>query len=326
MEDSLDKLYKNQGLIYKYILYVVTVGCIVFFFPKGGKFKYEFQKGKPWQYENLYAPFDFSIRKGEGEIAEEERAIRERQIPYYTYDTAVIEEVSRNFLADFQESLDGQQLSDGQKGRLTNIGEEVLADLYRNGILQKASARDAPDYLYLVRNNEASRIRADALYSLSQVDSVSKGILDSRRAGQFYPLYQEVFFNVLKPNVTYDAELSEKELADELSRISTTRGNVDEGKLIIARGEVVEAENLNILNSLKAEYESELWTENSQYFILFGYTILVALVLMMLFLFLQKYRPAIYRNNVKVTFIFFNVLLMVFLTTLVVKYDETYVY
>ncbi len=326
MEDSLDKLYKNQGLIYKYILYVVTVGCIVFFFPKGGKFKYEFQKGKPWQYENLYAPFDFSIRKGEGEIAEEERAIRERQIPYYTYDTAVIEEVSRNFLADFQESLDGQQLSDGQKGRLTNIGEEVLADLYRNGILQKASARDAPDYLYLVRNNEASRIRADALYSLSQVDSVIKGILDSRRAGQFYPLYQEVFFNVLKPNVTYDAELSEKELADELSRISTTRGNVDEGKLIIARGEVVEAENLNILNSLKAEYESELWTENSQYFILFGYTILVALVLMMLFLFLQKYRPAIYRNNVKVTFIFFNVLLMVFLTTLVVKYDETYVF
>ncbi|WP_372974035.1 HD family phosphohydrolase [Muriicola sp.] len=326
MEDSLDKLYKNQGLIYKYILYVVTVGCIVFFFPKGGKFKYEFQKGKPWQYENLYAPFDFSIRKGEGEIAEEERAIRERQIPYYTYDTAVIEEVSRNFLADFQESLDGQQLSDGQKGRLTNIGEEVLADLYRNGILQKASARDAPDYLYLVRNNEASRIRADALYSLSQVDSVIRGILDSRRAGQFYPLYQEVFFNVLKPNVTYDAELSEKELADELSRISTTRGNVDEGKLIIARGEVVEAENLNILNSLKAEYESELWTENSQYFILFGYTILVALVLMMLFLFLQKYRPAIYRNNVKVTFIFFNVLLMVFLTTLVVKYDETYVF
>ncbi|WP_372946087.1 HD family phosphohydrolase [Muriicola sp.] len=326
MEDSLDKLYKNQGLIYKYILYVVTVGCIVFFFPKGGKFKYEFQKGKPWQYENLYAPFDFSIRKGEGEIAEEERAIRERQIPYYTYDTAVIEEVSRNFMADFQESLDGQQLSDGQKGRLTNIGEEVLADLYRNGILQKASARDAPDYLYLVRNNEASRIRADALYSLSQVDSVIRGILDSRRAGQFYPLYQEVFFNVLKPNVTYDAELSEKELADELSRISTTRGNVDEGKLIIARGEVVEAENLNILNSLKAEYESELWTENSQYFILFGYTILVALVLMMLFLFLQKYRPAIYRNNVKVTFIFFNVLLMVFLTTLVVKYDETYVF
>ncbi|NNK10271.1 MAG: HDIG domain-containing protein, partial [Flavobacteriaceae bacterium] len=121
-------------------------------------------------------------------------------------------------------------------------------------------------------------------------------------------------------------DLSKKELEDEMSRISTTRGNVDEGILIIARGEVVEAENFTILNSLKAEFESEVWTANNQYFILFGYTILVALVLIMLFLFLKKYRPAIYRNNVKVTFIFFNILLMVFLTTLVVKYDSTYVY
>ena len=27
------------------------------------KFKYDISKGKPWQYENLYAPFDFAILK-----------------------------------------------------------------------------------------------------------------------------------------------------------------------------------------------------------------------------------------------------------------------
>ena len=47
---------------------------------------------------------------------------------------------------------------------------------------------------------------------------------------------------------------------------------------------------------------------------------------MMLFLFLKKYRPEVFRNNVKVTFIFFNILLMVLITTLVVKYNETYVF
>ena len=46
----------------------------------------------------------------------------------------------------------------------------------------------------------------------------------------------------------------------------------------------------------------------------------------MLFLFLKKYRPEVFRNNVKVTFIFFNILLMVLITTLVVKYNETYVF
>ena len=50
---------------------MAAIVLIVFFFPKGGKFKYDFQKGKPWQYENLYAPFDFSIKKTD----EEEKAI-----------------------------------------------------------------------------------------------------------------------------------------------------------------------------------------------------------------------------------------------------------
>jgi len=69
MRNFLDSIFKNQALIYKYFLYVVCLFFIVFFFPKGGKFKYEFQKGKPWQYENLYAPFDFSINRTAAEIA-----------------------------------------------------------------------------------------------------------------------------------------------------------------------------------------------------------------------------------------------------------------
>ncbi len=326
MEDSLDKLYKNQSLIYKYILYFVTVGCIVFFFPRGGKFKYEFQKGKPWQYENLYAPFDFSIRKTAEEVSLEQQAIEERQIPYYEYNSKIAGEVRSAYEENFPAVFTDGQFNSSQVQRLKRVGAVILDELYANGILQNTSGREVPENLYLVRNNEASRIRADELYTIGEVDSVVQEMLRSRRASDYFPLFQEVFFNTVRPNVTYDRELSEKELTDEMSRISTTRGNVDEGKLIIARGEVVEAENLNILNSLKAEYESELWTANNQYFILFGYTILVALVLMMLFLFLKKYRPAIYRNNIKVTFIFFNVLLMVFLTTLVVKYDEAYVF
>jgi hypothetical protein len=69
-----------------------------------------------------------------------------------------------------------------------------------------------------------------------------------------------------------------------------------------------------------------LWAESNYYFIIGGYTILVALVLMMLFLFLKRYRPEVFRNNVKVTFIIFNILLMVFITTFVVKYNDTYVF
>ena len=63
MSLSLDNFYKNQSLFYKIILFITAVVLIIYFLPKGGKFKYEFQKGKPWQNENLYAPFDFAIFK-----------------------------------------------------------------------------------------------------------------------------------------------------------------------------------------------------------------------------------------------------------------------
>jgi putative nucleotidyltransferase with HDIG domain len=164
------------------------------------------------------------------------------------------------------------------------------------------------------------------LYKLQDINTVVDSLLEARNLQRYRPQFQQLFFDIIHPNVSLDPELSARELQAELSRISYTRGNIDEGKLIIAKGEVVESENLKILNSLKAEYESALWTESNYYFILFGYTVLVALVLMMLFLFLKKYRPDIYYNNVKVTFIFFNILLMVFVTTLVVKYNETYVF
>ena len=124
----------------------------------------------------------------------------------------------------------------------------------------------------------------------------------------------------------FNKDFTEKSLSEALGNVSLTRGFVDKGKLIIAKGAVVEQENYKVLLSLKSEYESVLWSDANYYIILFGYTLLVALVMVMLFLFLAKYRPHIYRDNTQLTFILANVVLMVLLTTLVVQYNETYVY
>lgn len=327
MGKTLDTFYRNQSRIFKYILYLLSLCAIVFFFPKGGKFKYEFQKGKPWQYDNLYAPFDFSIKKTEAEIAEERKAIESRQMDYYLYDEGIANNVFSAYDQQADQTFPQGQFRQRERENLKTAGRDILGELYRNGILgntQKTINADAP--IYLVKDNEARRIHLDDLYRLSDVQDAVDSLLKARDLMRYEPQYQDLYFNIIRPNVRPDTALSAKELKSELDKISYTRGNIDEGKLIIAKGEVVEAENLKILNSLKDEYESQLWSESNHYIILFGYTILVALVLMMLFLFLKKYRPEIYQNNVKVTFIFFNILLMVFVTTLVVKYDETYVF
>lgn len=326
MRKFLDNLFKNQSLIYKYFLYVVSVACIVFFFPKGGKFKYEFQKGKPWQYENLYAPFDFSIKKGDDEIAREQEAIKRKQDIYYRYDDSIKREVYDDFDRAFPTVFNTDDFSASELTVLKTTGKAILDSLYENGILMKSNAARTEGQVYLIRSNEAQRVKSRELLHPQDLDGVIFKVLKKNRLQSYAEDYKELFFDLVRPNIFYDADLSERGLQEELSKISLTRGTVDEGKLIIAKGEVVEAENLDILNSLKTEYESELWAANNYYFILFGYTVLVALVLLMLFLFLKKYRPDIFEHNTKVTFIFFNILFMVFITTMVVKYDEAYVF
>ncbi len=326
MRKLLDDLFKNQSLIYKYFLYVVSVACIVFFFPKGGKFKYEFKKGKPWQYDNLYAPFDFSIKKNSDEIASEQEEVSKGQIIYFRYNDSIRNNVYQDFDEKFPVTFSTEDYGPDALSVLKTSGIDILDSLYVNGILKKTNKKLSSKEIYLIKNNEAVRIRSNKLLRLQSVDDVIITILREKRLSNYVDTYQKLFLNLVRPNVFYEENLSEKALEDELSKISYTRGTVDEGKLIIAKGEVVEAENLYILNSLKAEYESELFTASNYYYILFGYTVLVALVLIMLFLFLKKYRQEVFENNTKVTFIFFNILFMVFITTMVVKYNKAFLF
>lgn len=322
----MDNLYKNQSLVYKYLLYIVAVGFIVFFFPKGGQFKYEFQKGKPWQFKNLYAPFDFSIKKTDGELVKEKKRIEENQISYYRYSRKIVNKVNNQFDDKFNSLWAKSNLQGRSLNYLRTTSKSILDSLYDQGILENSGGSLENSHIFLIKNNEATKAAISDFYRVTTVNKFVKSVLSEKGLSIYEKQFQELFFDLITPNVLFDENLSQKAKKEALANISHTRGMVDEGKLIIAKGEVVEAENLKILESLKAEYESELWTASNYYFILAGYTVLVALVLIMLFLFLKKYRKAVYANNTKVTFIFFNILLLVFVTTMMVKYNEAYVF
>ena len=304
----------------------MAVGFIVFFFPKGGKFKYEFQKGKPWQFENLYAPFDFSIKKTPSELAEEKRLILKDQIPYFKYNQEIVNEVYNQLETKLDAQWSDSNLSRRRVDYLKNTSKAILDSLYTPGILEKPGSLKQHNYVFLIRNNEATKIPLSDFHRVATMNNYIKSVLSEKNLEIYESEFQKLFFDLITPNVSYDDNLSKKAQQEALANISYTRGMVDEGKLIIAKGEVVEAENLNILESLETEYESELWTASNYYFIVAGYTVLVALVLIMLFLFLKKYRREVYDNNTKVTFIFFNILLLVFVTTMMVKYNEAYVF
>ena len=325
MNKFVNNFYKNQALFYKIFLFIITAVLIVYLLPKGGKFKYEITKGKPWQYENLYAPFDFAILKADEEIVKEKLQINSNHIPYYNFNDDVVKQVKakvpEQLVKIFPDSILQQK-----KRQLSIFIDKTLDKIYENGILQEPKPADINKLIYLKRGNEAFEINYDKILLQDEIRQYLNVQINANRLTEFKPDLLELFYNIIKPNVTFDSALTQKELDGKLNAISYTRGSIERGTIIISKGEIVEGETLDILNSLKAEYESQVWSDSSYNWILFGYSILVCLALLMLLLFIRRNRRDIFDNNVKVSFIFFNLLLMVFLTTLIVRFDAKYVY
>jgi len=328
LKKFLNALYQNHSLIYKIFLFVLTVIAIVYLFPKGGHFKYEFQKGKPWQYENLFAPFDFAIQKPSAKIDEEKLQIETAKKLYFTYDENTIVRVKENFNKKVAQTLQDTLLKGYRKKSVINFAEKFIDKTYKKGYLERNDRNKAEkkQLIVLRKGNVISEIVFDNLITTKTILPNIRVHFKNTRYQFFENYFTSIFLEILEPNVFYDDELTQKALLDELNKISYTEGLVTENERIISKGDVVEGRKFQILNSYKSEYQSQLWSESNYNWIVLGYIILIALVLLMLLLFLRKYRSEIFENNTKVTFIFFNILLMVFLITLVVKYRVDYLY
>lgn len=325
MKSFIDKLYKNQDLFYKVFLFLLTTFLIVYLFPKGGKFKYEIPKGKPWQYENLYAPFDFAILKTPEEISAEKQEINRSHIPYFDYNKDVAEAVETTLQEQFGRIF-SDTLSRYETNRLQTFVDETTDAIYNNGVLQEVVPLEPDQLIFLRKGNEVTEVTYQNLLKQNQLRDFLNRRIDQARLQIFREELIGLFFDTVKPNVAYNEALTQNDLESKYNQISYTRGNVERGTIIVAKGEVVEGNKLQILNSLKAEYESQVWSEANYNWVIVGYSLLVFLALLMLMLFIRKYRYDIFQNNIKVTFIFFNVILMVLLTVLVIQFNVQYVY
>ncbi|SKB32931.1 hypothetical protein SAMN05660776_0444 [Salegentibacter holothuriorum] len=325
MKKFVNNLYKNQALFYKVFLFALTAVLIVYLLPKGGNFKYEIPKGKPWQYENLYAPFDFAILKSEEEIQQERQQIRNNHTPYFQFNQEIPKEVKAE-VPDVVYDVFPDSLLSNREIQIIGFVNETLEEVYEYGLLQANNRVEDNQLVYLRKGNEAFEISYKNILKQDEVRSFLNTEIEQSSLSNLENELLEVFFNLIEPNVSFDIEFTQRELQSKLGNISYTRGNIEQGSRVIARGEVVEGNKYNILRSLKNEYESQVWSESNYKWIIVGYSVLVALALLMLLLFIRKYRQDIFENNVKVTFIFFNILFMVLLTTLVVNFNIDYVY
>jgi len=329
MSNIVNKLYQNNAIIYKVILFLVATIAIVYLFPKGGQFKYDFNNGQLWKYDNLYAPFDFSIQKTAEEIELENKEVSENSKVYFSQDLDVESNVKSTYKRRISLFKKSDSLSLDEIENISKIGQKIIDKVYEKGFLEVVSQErisNKNEIVALRKGNEVEDILFKNLLTSKEVLEIIRSNLEADKSFYGKKILLDLLSQIIKPNIYFDAIYTEKAIDNALKNISYTKGIIEAGKLIILKGDIVEGKKLVILNSLKSESESQVWTDSNYNWIILGYTILVSLALLMLLLFLKKYRVEIYDNNNQVTFIFFNVFLMIFIQTLVIKYNADYLY
>ena len=314
----------QQGLFYKSLLILSSSVLILYIFPLEGQFKYEFQKGKVWQYPDFYSPFDFSILKSEEEIAKDEVAALKNLKPYLRADEALKNKVFSEYSEAFIDFFQGQQ-NPMTLDSLYDFGKELLDEVYRYGVLPPNYIHQGNTEILLIQKQTEIPISIDTLFrSEALFDFVNNRLINSSYL-PYQDRFKDLFFELLVPNVSLDKNFYETAKEQVLQNISKSRGFIPGGTLIIAEGALVDEDTFVILNSLRNEFTLQQEGQSS-FWIIIGYSILILLAFTLLLLFLYNYRFAIYENNRKLTFIFFNILVIIGAVTLTLNYNTAYVF
>lgn len=325
MKSFWNYIVAQQKIIYKSVLILASSLLILNLFPIGGQFKYEFQKGRAWQYPSYYAPFDFSILKSEAEVKADQEAALNSLKPYLRSDLKIKEEVLSRYQDEFTRFfliLENPMVFDS----VYQFGEKILNKIYEYGVLPPNYKHQANEEILLIQENVEYPLSIEQLFKSDILFERLTQWFEGSNYEDYFDVFNDLFFELITPNVSLDTVFYQDAVNETLQNISLSRGLVSSGELIIAEGEVVDESHFEALTSLRREFSMLESDDESSVWILIGYSILIFLTFSLLLLFLHKYRLAIYENNRKLTFIFFNIVFVILVTTILMGYNTVLIF
>lgn len=282
------------------------------------RFKYEFSLGKPWNHNDLIAPFDFSIYKTAKEIAKEKQQVLDNFKPFFRYKEDVTESGRKILIENFGQLWQVSDLNKNEKDsiRLQKFLIKLYDEVEDRGIIQynKVMEGKGPDYpIRIIRKNVVSDARLGMFYDVNSANKFASQKI-SQLKDPDTSLLKLIINQSLVQNVFYDKEKSDAERHELLSRISDRSGLVQKGQLIISKGQLVDPEKYQVLMSLKRDYEQDLGAPESQVYIVTGNSLLIILLFLIQFLFIFLYYKEVYDSLKKIFLILLSQVGLIALT------------
>ena len=250
---------------------LLIIGILVYvnllFLPSRGYRKINLREGDI-AFEDVIAPFDFSVPKTDEEIAQERQSIEEKTPKVFTFDMGKLDHIRsrlRNLL-ETASRLRLMQISIGKKidsiQKLMPVSSNTVMEIFsrrRDKIFKRVSEIidkimltgylkevEVPTRIIYIQigNREIPEI-IDNFYTKKKVNNLIKK--------ESIPI-REIVLNLIEPNVLYNKERSDEILKEALGGLRTTKGTVKKGEMIIGAHERVSHDVLEKIKALNSIY------------------------------------------------------------------------
>ena len=290
-----------KKIIIVFLYFILGIG-IYWSIPKIQKFRYDYQKGKPWNYPSLFAPFDFPVYVSKDSYNAKIDSIHRTFIPYLHYNENRKKEIIN--ILTHAETLEIDTLLDATKKHIIKgITLHIIStidSIYSLGVLSdddfKRLQQQQIEQVYLLHDKYTVLKPFDSLNSITNVYQTIANVeaqLLLKYPKQNKTIHQLLsIFNkknrLIKANIIYNTSFNKQMLNDALSSIIRTNGMIQRGERIISYGELVSDKKYDIIESLKHEYQANDSIKKNQ-FLLFGYAILIFIILLMIYIFINNH-------------------------------------
>ncbi len=314
-------LLRKYALNVKFLMMLASIILIVYTLPKQAKFGYEFEKGRIWNQRDLVSPYSFAILKTPAEIEVDTKAALATVTPIYQKDN----EMGLRQLEGFRNDLEIKWHNAGLPERLKNTylqtGINIVTNAYEKGIIKLNAKYQQAGKNYpvtILNNNIATDKNTADLFTRETATTYADAEITK------IPALDKAFIlnlvqDRLQNNLNYDAKLTarlEKEVTDNLS---ITRGMVQKGETIIAKGSVINDEAYQKLSSYKKAFEDNARNNGNRGLVLLGQFLLAGITISLLMIFLYLFRKDIYDDNRLVSLILLVITAMLATLSLAIK-------
>ena len=303
-------------------LIVASVVIIVWLMPRSTHNTYKIEKGKPWTYADLKAPFDFPIYKSDEAVKAERDSLMKEYEPYYLYDNDIVGKQLRQFAKDYSDGIPGLP------NDYISIISNRLRALYTQGIMNSSEyaklSKDTNQVIRIVNGKNAISVQITKTNSV--ISAYEQMFLDKSLAAHRDILMKCSLNDYITPNLIFDKERSEASLNDLHNSIALASGLVQRGQKIVDRGDIVDAKTYNILQSFEKEMQRREEGNNRISLTIMGQILLVFILITCFTIYLTMFRKDYFEKMRSTAMLYALIIIFVIITSMMVKHNILHVY